>query len=390
MEGIENAVNKLQAYIESREYRGYDPYDGLEAPILRRWPLRKATRFRFYFQQFNKRFPLNLRPVLGIRKGRNPVTLGLCIQAYCNRIRAGSGNRHQLEEKISDLILELEKMIPPGFSGSCWGYDFDWQARYASIPAFQPTVVATGIITNALYAAYNTISHSGAANHVVSAARFVLKDLNRSYDASGKYIAFSYSPFDREVVFNASMKGVRILAQARQISGNAGFMEDAEKAVAFVMQHQREDGAWKYSNSPSGGWTDNYHTGYILDCLDDYIRISGDRQWEQGLRSGYSYYKVHFLTNDNIPKFYDQSLYPVDCTAAAQTLLTLCRFGDRDKARAVCAWMIENMQDAAGYFYFRRYRYFTSKISFMRWSNAWMFAGMTGVLAGESSSNAEK
>ena len=46
----------------------------------------------------------------------------------------------------------------------------------------------------------------------------------------------------------------------------------------------------------------------------------------------------------------------------------------------VAEYMIANLQDAKGYFYFRKYAYKTEKISFMRWSNAWMFAGLTELL----------
>ncbi|QQR94249.1 MAG: hypothetical protein IPJ93_10200 [Bacteroidota bacterium] len=38
------------------------------------------------------------------------------------------------------------------------------------------------------------------------------------------------------------------------------------------------------------------------------------------------------------------------------------------------------MQHQKGYFYFRKYKNYTEKTSFMRWSNAWMFAGLTAVL----------
>ncbi|MBK6912286.1 MAG: hypothetical protein IPH11_00865 [Ignavibacteriales bacterium] len=38
--------------------------------------------------------------------------------------------------------------------------------------------------------------------------------------------------------------------------------------------------------------------------------------------------------------------------------------------------MIKNMQNKAGFFYFRNYGYKKDKTSFMRWSNAWMFTAL--------------
>ena len=40
-------------------------------------------------------------------------------------------------------------------------------------------------------------------------------------------------------------------------------------------------------------------------------------------------------------------------------------------------WTIENMQDERGFFYFQKNRTFTSRIPYMRWSQAWMFYAMT-------------
>jgi hypothetical protein len=177
------------------------------------------------------------------------------------------------------------------------------------------------------------------------------------------------------------MKGVRILSQVYGITREENLRAVSMAAVKFVIRHQQENGAWKYSTSVSGNRVDNYHTGYVLDCLDEYMHDTGDRQFEGHLMRGFSYYRNHFFETDCIPKFYDDRTYPVDCTAAAQSLLTLCRFGEKDLARKVAHWMIDNMQDEKGYFYFRRFKNRLNKSSFMRWSNAWMFAGLAGLLA---------
>jgi hypothetical protein len=35
------------------------------------------------------------------------------------------------------------------------------------------------------------------------------------------------------------------------------------------------------------------------------------------------------------------------------------------------------MQDKEGYFYYQKRKYFTNKISYMRWTQAWMFFALT-------------
>lgn len=80
-----------------------------------------------------------------------------------------------------------------------------------------------------------------------------------------------------------------------------------------------------------------------------------------------------------MPRFYADRSYPADCTAAAQSILTLTRFGDNEEAVKVAVWMIKNMQSGNGSFYFRKYKHYTIRTSFMRWSDAWMFAALAGL-----------
>ncbi|MDA7625733.1 hypothetical protein N8684_00570 [bacterium] len=87
------------------------------------------------------------------------------------------------------------------------------------------------------------------------------------------------------------------------------------------------------------------------------------------------------ITKEGIPQFYADKIYPIDCTAAGQTLLTLTRFGEFDTAKSVASWMTLNMQDKKGGFYFRKYNTHTERTIFMRWSNAWMFVGLAYLIS---------
>jgi hypothetical protein len=74
---ISKSTSALRNYIEDRKYSGFDPYDGLNAPLFNIKLLKRNKKLRFLFQQFIKRSPVDLRPVLGIKPAVNPVTLGL-------------------------------------------------------------------------------------------------------------------------------------------------------------------------------------------------------------------------------------------------------------------------------------------------------------------------
>ena len=176
---LSNSLYLTEKYIRNENYRGYDPYDGLQSPLFKLPVLRSAKIPRWGFQQVIKRLPFQTRPLLGISKGYNPVTLALAIQAYTYRDMAdASGDNSRLEE-VRRLITELRKLRSTGFSGSCWGYDFDWEARYARIPAFYPTIVATGFITNALFIANQHYKLTEAADLIIDATEFLLHDMKR-------------------------------------------------------------------------------------------------------------------------------------------------------------------------------------------------------------------
>ncbi|MCE1165534.1 MAG: hypothetical protein LWX07_09060 [Bacteroidetes bacterium] len=167
------------------------------------------------------------------------------------------------------------------------------------------------------------------------------------------------------------------------MNGDARLIEEADKAVSYVAENQRADGAWGYSKDDGREWTDNFHTGYILDCFDEYAECTGKRDYDETLRKGYRYYSENFFEEKEtdgrrqvLPKYYNNSLYPTDSTAAAQSIMTLCRFGDTDKAAAALDYVLANMFSDKNYFYYRAGRTGKKKTSYMRWSNAWMFCAM--------------
>jgi hypothetical protein len=384
---IENSLLKLSSYIEAQNYMGYDPYDALKSPLFNLPVLRSNKTLRFVAQQLVKRFPVNVRSILAIPKGYNPVTLGLCLQGYTYLYGMSTISdtdyripvtKEECTQKINFLIKELQTLIPAGYRGACWGYDFPWEARYTSIPAYQPTVVATGIITNALFECYKLTGNKTARELCISSAGFVVDHLNRTYEDDS--LCFSYSPFDKQRVFNASMKGSRILSQAYSLIMEDSYRQLATESVKYVVNKQNSNGSWFYSASGKGEWIDNYHTGYVLDCLDEYVKCTRDDSPKEALQSGYDYYRNNFFNSDGQPKFYNNRQWPVDCTAGAQSILTLCRFGDLEMAEKVAGYLITNMQSPDGGFYFRKYRYLTEKTIFMRWSNAWMFAALSELL----------
>jgi rhamnogalacturonyl hydrolase YesR len=264
----------------------------------------------------------------------------------------------------------------PGYSGACWGYNFDWQARAFFQPKGTPTVVATTFNTEALLEAYKITKNQIYLDTAISAAQFVLKDLNRTYDDKGNF-SFSYSPIDKTQVFNASLLGAKLLSLVYEQTKDEKLLAEARKAVEYAADFQQENGAWTYGNLPYHQWVDNFHTGYNLECIYTYQKISGDNSFSKHIDKGLDYYLKTFFTEEGISKYYNNSLFPIDIHAPAQLVVTLSKLEvfkqNKDLVEKVLSWTIDNMQSDKGFFQYQKNKYFNSNIPYMRWAQAWMF-----------------
>jgi rhamnogalacturonyl hydrolase YesR len=376
---IHNSFNRLRTYCEQAAFKGYDPYDGLNSKLFQHLPLLPKSRLaRLAWIQVFKRSPVNLRKMAAIKPEYNPKALGLFLSAYCKLYQHDNKKEHL--EKINFFIGKINEYKSKGYSGDCWGYNFDWESRAFFQPKFMPTIVASSFIGNAVLDAYEITKNKELLNSARSTCDFILKDLNRTAGDNGTF-AFSYSPLDHSVVFNASLLGARLLARVYSFTNEQNLVDEAKKAVEFCAEKQKEDGSWSYGMLPFHQWIDNFHTGYNLECIADYMKFSRDISYTLTLQKGFNYYIKTFFTEEGIAKYYSNSIYPIDIHAPSQLIITLQKLGKMEEHKElldkVLNWTIDHMQCEKGYFYYQINKYITSKIPYMRWSQAWMFVSMS-------------
>lgn len=375
MTDFKESFQKLKSYCEKENFKGWDPYDGLNSNVFQSLPIISNTRFfRLAWIQVFKRSPLNLRKITLVKKGYNAKGIGLFITGYCNLYKTDP--KPEYLERINQLCQQVMKMQSKGYSGACWGYNFDWQARAFFQPKGTPTVVATTFITEALLEAYKITDNEAYLKVAKSATQFILKDLNRTYDEKGNF-SFSYSPLDKTQVFNASLLGAKLLSLVYKFTKNKNLLNEAKKAVQYAADFQQENGAWAYGTLPYHQWVDNFHTGYNLECIHTYQKISGDSSFSKHIEKGLDYYLKTFFTKEGISKYYSNTVFPIDIHAPAQMIVTLRKLGvfkeNKPLIDTVLSWTIKNMQSKEGYFYYQKNKLFNSKIPYMRWAQAWMF-----------------
>jgi rhamnogalacturonyl hydrolase YesR len=381
-EEVKKSLIKLTDFCIRESFKGHDPYDGLNSTFFQAIPLIARNRLaRLIWIQALKKLPFNLRGIVGIKKDFNPKALGLFISGYCNLYE--KENRQEYLDKIILLYNKLLTLKNSDWSGICWGYNFDWQSRAFFLPKNTPTVVVTSFIGNSVLDIFEITKKEEFLKLARDTCNFILKDLNRNYDDKGNF-AFSYSPLDKSVVFNASLLGSSLLARVYSITNEKELIDAAKKSVAYCCAHQKYDGSWAYGTHHSHNWVDNFHTGYNLECIANYGIFSGDSTYQENLNKGFNYYINSFFKEEGISKYYNNSVYPIDIHAPAQLIITLSKLGqfenNKQLADRVLKWTIRHMQSDKGYFYYQIGKYFTSKIPYMRWAQAWMFYAISEYL----------
>ena len=158
----------------------------------------------------------------------------------------------------------------------------------------------------------------------------------------------------------------------------------ARQAVLAACEAQEEDGSWIYGLLPVQSWKDSFHTGYNLDAIQAYQDNTGDISFESNIDKGFKFYINNFFKEHGTPKYYHNRTYPIDIHCPGQLFVTLSSLDRFEKhknlAEKVLKWTVENMQDSKGFFYYQLKKGISSKISYMRWSNAFMFNAMSSYL----------
>lgn len=130
-EFIENSLRKVERWVESRGYCGYEPFDGLGS-FLR--PLTFGNLFaERLLQQLIRQSPINIRPLLGVispaqsTKGRGYMAWG-----YVTMLKyTGDKTYGRKAEACLDWLMENPS---PDHSSLSWGNHFDFASRAGRIP----------------------------------------------------------------------------------------------------------------------------------------------------------------------------------------------------------------------------------------------------------------
>jgi hypothetical protein len=376
---VERSLLAAHRWLEENEFAAYDPFEGLSSGLR---PLTLGTKFgRQVLVQIVRRSPVNLRPFIGIRPTTSTKGMGFLAQGYL-RWSEYEGSP-ALKEKAISCYRWLAEHSSSGYSGSCWGNHFDYQTRLYYAPAGTPTVVWSSLIAKAFLEAYEKLGDPWYLTVARGTCEFILRDLPRPKDSHG--FGFSYIPLAPVRVHNANCLAAALLARVYKHTQEPELYQAATDALSYAVSYQEVDGSWTYGPDESCGWTDSWHTAYVLDSLHDYALGTGDSRFEKSCRRGWEYYLRNFFLPDGTPKYYWNGVYPIDIQSGSQAIETLCRFQTWNAdavplAVRVALWTIEHMQDRDGHFYFQRRRFFVSRTPTFHWGQATMVSALSVLL----------
>jgi rhamnogalacturonyl hydrolase YesR len=373
------SLKKVEAWVESKNYKGYEPFDGLSSWFR---PLTLGNLFLDrILMQLVRQSPINLRPLFGVKPMDSTIGQGYMAWGYLAMLKH-TGNDEYKRKAVSCLEW-LIKNKSPGYEEYSWGKHFDFASRGGRYPTFEPITIWTCLICQPFLDAYEMFGEKKYLEVADSVCRWILS-LGRNKTDEGICINYTGSQENEYcTIHNHSMFGAAILARVAKHTANSEYLDLARQIMDYSCVKQHPNGAWWYAEAPNMHWIDNFHSGYNIDSLKGYIENSGDNRYEDNLRRGLTFLIENFFEESGRPKYYHDRTYPVDSQCASQAIETLANFAEYDDralplAKKVAAWWITNMQSPKGFFYYRQYPLgIKAKTPMLHWAQATTYKALT-------------
>jgi hypothetical protein len=368
------------------DFAGYSKHDALNARWLE--ALAGGSRLRRLAAiQLVMRSPIHIRPLLRVRKTRNPKGLSLFARAHLARYRM-TGSQDDARG-ARDLLDWLIANPSGGFDGLAWGYPYPWQDKGFFAPRNLPNRVVTSFVGQALLDGYDTLGDDRYLEAASGAVRFLL-DAPKTLFEDDEHWCLSYVPDEsiNWIVMDVSALVGALAARLGALEGDEKLLEESSRLVRYVVSKQTDEGAWFYAEPPSASRIthDNYHTGFILDAILLHAHATGSAEFDEAYNRGIDFYQRRLFEPDGAPRFMSDRRYPFDIHGCAQGIITFSlrqehRGEGAEMAGRVLDWTLTNMWDPeSGWFYYQKRHAFRTRIRELRWCQGWMSLALASYL----------
>ena len=334
---IEEILRKLFNWMQKNHFFSLDPFDTLS------------------FIKIKELFPYFLRPLFNSKKIRSNQAIAQIIRGllFLNKIKEA--------ENIANYLKDSNGGYGEGFKWIC---DEKWLIR-----EWTPDATCSAICGIALIELYNTtkkeiykIMAKKTANYILQNFKIIKKGKNK--------ICISYTPVDYACIINSNLFLANFFLRC-------GYEEICDKILNYIFEKQNKDGSFYYwAEEIKTKEIDHLHTAFNLRNLFEIWKIKKDEKIKERMFSLFDYYSKNLFLDD-LPKYTNLRFYPIDGQTLSQAIYVFTLFSKIEKAEKIVKFSIENFWNEKGYFYYRKYKFFTIKTPYIRWIQAPFFESLS-------------
>lgn len=375
---IPDRLAQLDELLRRSSYRGWDPFDLSNSPLFARIPARSWLPQLVLTKAGARLAGDRVRRFLRVPYIEDPKTYACAYVGY------RFGGLPGFRERAEDMVDRIAALATPQSGGRrAWGYGYVWATRSSGVNPLGASTLVPGS-----FAALTLLHHavdSGDRRHMglTEEALDHYADQHACSNSAGPFLGY----FERVTAntHNANLLGCVALTLGAVVLNRPDWFEQSAEAAETTVRSVRETGYLPYDDQPSGDWTDCFHHLYVLACARTLARINprvDGAVFDQAVDRMWQYARRRFLREDGLVNYFPDTLHPVDPHNYAATAIFAVMAGpgaglpsdySADLLRRVDAIMWDDDRNA--YAYRRRARR-ADRRSFLRWTQAWMFAAL--------------
>lgn len=299
-----NSFNLIEQYCLRDDLSTYDPYDIWKTDIgikvkqlyyknkyLGLLPAGVLTIYDLYINN-------SLR--IGYKKQEYPIVRAQSALALLNLYKKESKDIYlEYAKKHIDWLLENSSK---GYSGYCWGLDFDWV--YSATDTYDkntPFSTHTPYPLEAMVQYYNIAKDNSLLEPIKSLFAFLEQDI-KIMQEDDKRLIVSYGVEKDRIVTNANSYVMYMYALLLDFyPEKREYIENKiRKLYHFLVSVQLGDGSWIYSPFDANSFIDCFHSAFVLKNIIKTSRIFPLENSEEIVSKGYRYVLENFLDQEKM------------------------------------------------------------------------------------------
>lgn len=370
---VESIILDCINYTECENYQSYDVFDALNSEFINNL-LSKNILFKRVAIQLNAKSIINFRPVFGIKKMVHTKTLSDFLSIYTFMYKRTSKIEYKNKAiKIFELLWKRKIEIEKGFG---WGLNFPYSTRFTSADKNTPNLYNTINATHSIIDFYEVFGEIELESIVDSVLTFIINYLGVVEEDSSTCWLRYYPNQKGMPTPNVNATSASLFVRINTFYKNKVDKSLISKLINFVKLSQNNNGSWYYTTNSKGKWIDGFHSGFILESLALIKNLEPSYNVDLMLEKGTDFFINELISKEYIPKFFDNSIYPIESQNCAQCIQTLAKintfsnFKYEELLQNIVNVVLENLYSNKGFFYHKKTRVFTFKHYYARWSQS--------------------